>query len=304
LSQKKVSPQLTEGLTPAISPEVTPSAGAYRIAGIDLAVNKASRVERKGDKDLLVLTVTFAANIECSLPGGAVCGYDIRGFRLVDEEGFVQDMLFSFPEVKYLTTNPISQRILKLGEKDGGDIFFDIPKDKNKFFLTYSSAGETTEKTSIEPQLFDPTAGWKTYTSSKHGFTIKYPEEVELKEESDGSVVLSQWGPTQKAETEFYDGISLRFDSGSLGGKTLKQLVEEKAEQDKENAEILIAPTTTIIAGISGFSYRARGLGEYTSIYLPGKSGAYIEIINFTVDPTGKGFQETAEQILSTFKVL
>jgi len=170
--------------------------------------------------------------------------------------------------------------------------------------LTYSSAGETTEKTSIEPQLFDPTAGWKTYTSSKHGFTIKYPEEVELKEESDGSVVLSQWGPTQKAETEFYDGISLRFDSGSLGGKTLKQLVEEKAEQDKENAEILIAPTTTIIAGISGFSYRARGLGEYTSIYLPGKSGAYIEIINFTVDPTGKGFQETAEQILSTFKVL
>ncbi|PJC28278.1 hypothetical protein CO054_00935, partial [Candidatus Shapirobacteria bacterium CG_4_9_14_0_2_um_filter_39_11] len=58
LSQKKVSPQLTEGLTPAISPEVTPSAGAYRIAGIDLAVNKASRVERKGDKDLLVLTVT------------------------------------------------------------------------------------------------------------------------------------------------------------------------------------------------------------------------------------------------------
>jgi len=175
--QFQLGPVPTTTPTPTIFPEATPREGAYHIAGIDLTVDKALRVEKKTDKDLLVLTVTFAANVECPLSGGAVCGYDIRGFRLVDEEGFVQDMLFSFPTVKYLTTNPISQRILKLGEKDKGDIFFDIPIDKNKFFLTYSFAGETTEKISIESELFDPTIDWTTYRNEKYGVSFKYPPE-------------------------------------------------------------------------------------------------------------------------------
>lgn len=304
LGQKGIPSEPGRKVTPTASPEVTPSTGVYHVASIDLTVDRALRVEGKADKDLLVLTVTFAANTKCPLTG-VECRYDTRGFRLVDEEGFVQEMPVSFPKVKYLITNPISQRALKLGEKDKGDVFFDIPKDKNKFFLTYSQAGETSEKILIEPELFDPTAGWKTYTSAKHGFTIKYPGEINLKEEEDSSVTLTLWGPTQKTETEFYDGLGLRFNSGSLGGKTLKDFVEEKINEAEEaEAEILIPLTPITIGGVSGYTYRIRGLGESTSIYVSVKPGSYIEIDNFTSDPTGKGFEETAELILSTFKFL
>ena len=185
LGQKSVSPELAEIPTPTISPEATPSAGVYSIAGIDLTIDKALRVEREAaNEDLLVLTVIFAANEECPLPGGAVCGYDTRSFKLVDEEGFVQDQLFTYPTIKYLTTNPISQRILKLDEKDRGDVFFEITKDKNKFFLTYSPAGETTEKIALELELFDPTKDWEVYSNVQYGYSIKYPTDFSFNDQS------------------------------------------------------------------------------------------------------------------------
>lgn len=307
LSQKKVSPQPTEGPTPAISPEVTPSAGAYRIAGIDLAINKALRVERKTDKDLLVLTVTFAANVECPLPGGAICGYDIRAFRLVDEEGFVQDMLFSFPEVKYLTTNPISQRILKLGEKDKGDIFFDIPKDKNKFFLTYSSAGETTEKTSIEPQLFDPTAGWKTYTNTKYGYSIKYPEEwqsFEVKESPEAGIRIDfaeselfsdrgYWvwlkvnnNPDGFSATQWVDTLLLQYSDQQAVIAGIKREKDSVADVEAERVTGLPAMT------------------EIVSVFIPKEKNMYEIVLQKGVGILSSENKDTFNLILSTFKFL
>ncbi len=179
LGQKQAQLVTQPTPTPVASP--TPvEAGSYRIAGIDLTIDKALRVERDIEKDLLVLSVTFAANEECPLPGGAVCGYDTRRFRLVDDERYVQDMLFSYPTIEYLTTNPISQRILKLGEKDRGEVFFEISKEKNKFFLTYSLAGETTEQILIEPELFDPSCVEK---ETGDEMTLSEAKEIALKSE-------------------------------------------------------------------------------------------------------------------------
>lgn len=178
-----------ESPTPAESPSPAGTTG-FQVAGIDLTIDKALRVKREEEeeKDLLVLTVTFAANKECSLPGGAVCGYDIRGFRLVDDEGYVQDILFSYPTVKYLPTEPISQRILKLGEKDKGEVFFEIPKDKDEFYLTYSSAGETTEQISIEPELFNPVCVKK---ETDEEMTFSEAKEIALQSEcvEEGSLI-------------------------------------------------------------------------------------------------------------------
>ncbi len=149
----------------------------------------------------------------------------------------------------------------------------------------------------------EPTADWKTHTDTECGFSIKHPEELTV-DESRECVHFSLWGPTQKAETEFYDGISLLFGTGNLGGKTLKDLVDEKADESEVVGEILISPTEATIAGMSGFTYKSRGLGEFTCSYVSPKPGIYLEVIDATVDPAGKGFQATVDLMLSTLKLL
>lgn len=149
----------------------------------------------------------------------------------------------------------------------------------------------------------EPTADWKTHTNTKCGFSIKYPDELTV-DEARGCVHFSLWGPTQKTDTEFYDGISLLFDSGQLGNKTLKELVEEEADEFKVVGEVLISPAETTIAGVAGYTVKASGLGVFTYFYVSHKPGIYLEIVDSTVDPTGKGFQKTVDLMLSTLKFL
>lgn len=153
------------------------------------------------------------------------------------------------------------------------------------------------------PSPSDETANWKTYTSTRYNFTFRYPIQAKI-EEPEGMVGLSVWGPTQVKDTDFYDGISLRFSSGSLESKSLKFFVEEKVKQSKENAEIIVNPTEIKVGNLTGYTYRVRGLGEHTYIYLTPRYNTYLEIINSTVDPGNRGYQETVNQILSTFKFL
>lgn len=145
-------------------------------------------------------------------------------------------------------------------------------------------------------------ADWKTYISERHDFSIQYPENAEFIEEDSkrGAVKIFVTGPTQKTDTDLYDGVGLWISSGSLGGKTLKEFVEEQSRQSEE----LLIPTYPItIAQMQGFAFQSRGLGESTSIYLPAGENQYLEIANFTTDPTGQGFQQQAEKILSTLKL-
>lgn len=305
LGQKSVSPELAEIPTPTISPEATPSAGVYSIAGIDLTIDKVLRVEREADdEDLLVLTVTFAANEKCPLTGGAVCGYDTRWFRLVDDGGFVQDMLFSYPTIKYLTTNPISQRILKLGEKDKGDVFFEITKDKNKFFLIYSSAGETTEKITLEPGLFDPTTTWEAYTDSDYNFSFKYPPDWDVR-----NLLPADQTLPGKENTLLYIGF---------GPKQIREDVYGSIEVTKNNLDYEIAQfkKSLEIAGIPITIKRE------STIEIGGKTGTeiityntqagvesknwFVSYIGYTYKIGGGGTRDNtaAYQVLSTFQLL
>ena len=148
-------------------------------------------------------------------------------------------------------------------------------------------------------------AGWITHTANNICYTFKYPQEVELKERKQENLIhLSLWGPTQKADTEFYDGISLTFSFPlDTGGMDLKSYVDSKIEEFKQFGEILKPREEIIINGIKGYTYTAEGLGIFQYIYLqsPDKS-CTVEIVNATFDPTNQGYLQTVDQILSTFE--
>lgn len=163
----------------------------------------------------------------------------------------------------------------------------------------------------ITPSPTPDVTAWKTYTNTKRGYTFKYPENVKLTEEGNADVLtdpvtLSLWGPTQKANTELYDGLSLGFESGPLEGPTLKEFAEMSVKRSMENGTILIPVTPITIAGLNGYIYRVKGLGEHSYIFLPNPIHYqwYIRITNSTNDPTNQGFQKTVDQILYTFKFI
>lgn len=176
--RKEVFPQVSP--SPEVSPPLT-QPNIFTILGLDLTINKALRVEQEEEKDLLVLTVTFEGNEKCQGKyEGQTCGYSARWFKLKDKDGFVLDQPERIPSVAFLKTNPLTDRVLAFGEKSQGDIFFEIPKDKDVFLLTYTDnlGKETTGEVEITPELFDPTADWEIYKDEEYGFEMKYPDET------------------------------------------------------------------------------------------------------------------------------
>lgn len=144
---------------------------------------------------------------------------------------------------------------------------------------------------------------WKSY-SLTNAFEFEYPSEAKINEAQD-IVSLSIWGPTQRPNTELYDGLALNFQMQKLSNKTLDDYVKEEfVKAENEGVEVLSPLSKISIAGINGYSYKVRGLGEHQYIYLPSplKPGNFIFIGNSTHDPTNRGFENQVNQILSTFK--
>lgn len=193
-----------------------------------------------------------------------------------------------------------------------GTYYLGVNKDKSSTNVNNQQiqASPTTQSTptGLQTSSTDETANWKTYTNTQQSFTIKYPNGVEIEEENGGGVLLILLGPTQKRGAGFYDGIFLRFKSNSLKDKNINQVADEELQKEKDtfdtNGHVIENTKQVTLAGISGYTYTIANVGIHTFTYLPNKSGGYVIILNSTVDPTGKDFQKSADQILSTFKFI
>jgi hypothetical protein len=152
-------------------------------------------------------------------------------------------------------------------------------------------------------KTIDPMADWKTYVSSESGFMLKHPSQVAVsvhRETAEAvTTVFTLVGPTQRENTEFFDGISLQFTTGELGDKTLEALVTDKANDVKAHAAITKDVALVSVSGINGYSFAAEGVGNITYIYLP-DGGAYIQIADLTEDPTNQGFKQIVSDMLAT----
>ena len=155
------------------------------------------------------------------------------------------------------------------------------------------------ELTFEQDQMLD----WKKYVSNSYSFM--YPPDVELKEREGGTVILGKWGPTQKTDTEFFDGISISFRALYLPNTTLQDYVQSQVDEIKLTgmAEVTSGPSPTTINNYSGLTYTTVGLGAHKTMVVQSIAGtSFVEITNSTVDPGNIGFSNTVDQILSTFE--
>lgn len=153
--------------------------------------------------------------------------------------------------------------------------------------------------------MIDPMANWLTLPNKDICYTFKYSKNITYQERKEENIIhLSLWGPSQEKDTEFYDGISLSFSmSLQIGNTTLKDYVDQKIAESKQFGEILKPRSEITINGIKGYTYTSEGLGIFQNIYLQSPDKACtVEIVNATYDPTNQGYQQTVDQIFSTFK--
>lgn len=146
--------------------------------------------------------------------------------------------------------------------------------------------------------------GWRLYTS-KNGYTLNYPPDLTIETTPEGERFY-KLGPTQSTGTELYDGISFLIRTGDLAGLTLRQLADQKHQQNQD------APTTQEITDVKpitygphqGYQFRVNSLGEGDYIYLVGPNAQYLEIINLTVEPANREqtFQGIVETMFSSIR--
>ena len=162
------------------------------------------------------------------------------------------------------------------------------------------SPGMKTPSSSPTP---DPLAGLKTFSNSI--YEVKYPPDMKAIEEDKTTLALSMWGPTQKADTEFYDGISLGFTPREISN--LQNFVQSQIDEIKnaDISEVLSGPDPITVNGYQGLTYTEQGLGTFRIIVLESSNGTtFLEITDGTNDPGKLGFAKTVDQILSTLKFI
>lgn len=144
------------------------------------------------------------------------------------------------------------------------------------------------------------------YTNQEEGYSIEYPEDINVEEKTTDFVWFYKFGPTQQKNTEFYDGISIRIRREVLEkDMTLEDKAQELAEQDRSLGEVTQEVTEASLGGIEGYIYSSKTVGTETTTYLlkyP-NSDKYLHVINGTADPENQGFNKTARDILNTIEL-
>lgn len=169
--------------------------------------------------------------------------------------------------------------------------------------MPIDTSGDQSQTVALNPtsapsnQLVSPTqVAWTKYSGNR--YSVMYPGQVEFQIQGD-TAVLTQWGPTQKQGTEFYDGISLSFKSASLDGKTIKEQADKRAAEMGGVFET--SPVSeTKVGSFSGYKFNVKGYAEADYYYLDLGTNTYLELVNGTKDPTNVGFPSLVEQILAT----
>lgn len=179
------------------------------------------------------------------------------------------------------------------------------------YYLEYTQTQQMGSRTevpvlgptvTIAPPEAQTPDGWVEFTDETAGISFLHPQDAQIKRENEyvGVIML---GPTQSEGTELYDGLAVLLSTYPLNGKGLRAAAEADRETTASDPVVQVGEITPITyAGQMGYTYQASSLGTRSIIILPFENDLYLKVINSTVDPTGKGFEQTTEQIVSSVR--
>ena len=160
--------------------------------------------------------------------------------------------------------------------------------------VAVTASPSTSSTPVLSPAASTQNSETRTYINSKMGFSVVLPKDVETNENLDGTVTFSKWGPTQKVQTELFDGFSINIDQGTLGSnKNLLFLVQADIEQKKAqlspNFSLIVEP---IAYKKNGYYYLAEeSSGEVAYFYVYQTSEKFLLVTATVKDPGKLGFK-------------
>lgn len=161
----------------------------------------------------------------------------------------------------------------------------------------------TPSPTQVQNTMQIP-ADYKKYESSE--YSIYYHPEMEVRNEAPGITSFVLVGPTQKGQTELYDGIIFSIQSGNYTQNTLRDFIDSEVEQFKKDGvtQITSGVISVIIGNKTGYEFSTRSLGEVRQIYLDKGNKEFIHVTLLVDDPSNAGFDEVVNHMFQglTFK--
>ncbi len=143
---------------------------------------------------------------------------------------------------------------------------------------------------------------WKLYSNDTIGFSMYYDPSLTLQEDSKTDVRFYKQGPTQRGQTEMYDGMIVTVRKVDVVGDT-QAYIDNQIEQYKNIGSITEPLHDSKLNGISTKEYSASGLGDSKMIFVPIDNRTLLEVSYMAPDPTNSGFQKTVDLMLSAFKL-
>lgn len=160
---------------------------------------------------------------------------------------------------------------------------------------------------SSNPDVSTLRAGGSSYSDSKGLYTFLYPSEYSIDTQDTQYLRLFKTGPTQKGQTEMYDGVIMVFETIELQGQSLESVVDTRiAGATADGTSEIIQPKRAVTLGsYPGFTYETRGLGSATVLVLQKdlQSTQAVGITMLIADPGQIGFQKEVDAILSTLEL-
>lgn len=143
---------------------------------------------------------------------------------------------------------------------------------------------------------------WEVYTNPDIGFSIKYDPDLKISQRAKQDISLYMYGPTQKGETEMYDGLTLSFRRAQFTG-SIDDYVQKEMGQFSAIGQITTPLHDITINNTPAKSFSASGVGDYTVIFVPLDDTSVIEVAYIDPDPGSLGFQKDIDLMLSTFEL-
>ena len=145
--------------------------------------------------------------------------------------------------------------------------------------------------------------GWKMYTNNDMGFSMAYDPSLTVQQDNDNEVRFYRNGPTQKGQTEMYDGMLLSVQK-ITAPEGVQAYIDTHIKEVAESSTITAPLRTGMLNGLSIQTFDASGLGDFTTIFIPVDDANLFELSYMVVDPTNAGFQETMDAILSSISLI